>query len=261
MKGTPVTALTLRAMKAAREKIVCLTAYDALSGELAQEAGVDAVLVGDSLGNVIQGRATTLPVTLDDVCYHLRCVRRVVLGPQLVADLPFGSYGGSVAQAFESASRLMKDGAEAVKLEGAYLDEVRALVKAGIPVMGHLGFTPQSVHQLGGFRVQGKDDGETILAAAQALQDAGIYAVVLELIPGELAGRITATLEIPTIGIGAGPDCDGEIQVFHDITGLASREFRHTQWFVRGRDVLREGVAAYVRGVREGSFPTERNHV
>lgn len=248
-------------MRQEGKRIVFLTAYDQLSASLAQGAGVDAVLVGDSLGNVIQGHDTTLPVSLEDVCYHVRAVRRSLSTPLLVADMPFGSYGSSVAQAVDSGVALMKAGAEAVKLEGLYLDEIRALTKAGIPVMGHLGMTPQSVHVFGGFKVQGREHGEKLIEAARLLEDAGAFSMVLELIPAELAHQITEAVSIPTIGIGAGIHCSGEVQVFHDILGLNERAFRHTRHFLKGRELMASAVSAYVAEVRDGQFPTAENSV
>jgi 3-methyl-2-oxobutanoate hydroxymethyltransferase len=258
--GSRVSARDLAAYKRERRKIVCITAYDAVSGELAEEAGADVVLVGDSLGNVVLGEPTTHGVTLEAVAYHTRAVRRAVASPLLVADMPFGSYQSSPAQAVESAVALVRAGAEAVKLEGPYTEETRAIVKAGIPVLGHVGMTPQSVLAMGGFRVQGKGaDGQRVSDAACALEGAGACAVVLELVPAKLAAQITARLEIPTVGIGAGPECDGEIQVFHDVVGLGTHRLRHARRFAEGRTVLLDGLRAYVEAVRGGTFPTEEN--
>jgi 3-methyl-2-oxobutanoate hydroxymethyltransferase len=254
------TVRELAARKAGSKRIVCVTAYDAFSGSLAQEAGVDVVLVGDSLGNVVQGCPTTHGVTLADVCYHLRAVRRQVDGPMLVADLPFGTYQSSVAQAVDSAVELVRHGAEAVKLEGGFVEAVAAIARAGIPVWGHVGFTPQSVLAFGGFRVQGKGSGgEAVACQATALEEAGACAIVLELIPSRLAAEVTERASVPTIGIGAGPACDGEIQVFHDILGLGEREMRHSRAFVPGRKLLLDALREYVGDVREGRFPTEEN--
>jgi 3-methyl-2-oxobutanoate hydroxymethyltransferase len=256
-----ITAPMLRKMKQEGKRIVFLTAYDQLSASLAQAASVDAVLVGDSLGNVIQGHDTTLPVSLEDVCYHVRAVRRAISSPLLVADMPFGSYGSSVAQAVDSGVALMKAGAEAVKLEGLYLDEIRALVKAGIPVMGHLGMTPQSVHVFGGFKVQGREQGEKLIGAARLLEEAGAFSMVLELIPADLAARVTEAVTVPTIGIGAGLNCSGEVQVFHDILGLNERAFRHTRHFLNGREQMASAISDYVSQVRESQFPGPENSV
>lgn len=259
--GSKVTAPGLIRLKAKGQKIVSVTAYDVLSASLADEAGADFILVGDSLGNVILGLETTVTVTLDHIEHHVRAARAGCRTALLVADLPFGTYQGGVSDAVRSAVRLMKAGAEAVKLEGDYLDEVKALVKGGIPVMGHLGMTPQSVHAFGGFKVQGRDEhaGRTILDQALALQEAGVFAIVLELIPAELAEKISQQLEIPTIGIGAGAGCDGQIQVFHDIMGLNSEVFRHAKKYVEGRSLLLSALQQYAEEVRKSTFPDEEN--
>jgi 3-methyl-2-oxobutanoate hydroxymethyltransferase len=247
-------------MKAKGERIVCLTAYDFPTAAIADAVGVDLILVGDSLGNVVLGYENTLPVTLDEMEHHVRAARRGVKEALFVADMPFGSYGGSVAQCMDSAVRLMKAGAEAVKLEGPYVEEIRALVKAGIPVMGHVGMTPQSVNSFGGFRVQGKgEDANVVREAACCVQEAGAFAIVLELMPRELAATVTKSLEIPTIGIGAGPDCDGEIQVFHDVVGLSSEVFKHSRDFVGARSAMVEGLSQYASEVRARKFPADEN--
>lgn len=255
-----VTAPRLVQMRQKGEKIVCVTAYDFSSAQLAEEAGIDMVLVGDSLGNVIQGHSTTLPVELEDIGYHTRAVARGLSRPLLVADLPFGSYNISVEQAVESSIYLMKCNAEAVKLEGAYTDEIRAIVKAGIPVMGHVGFTPQSVNNFGGFRVQGKGEhAEEVLTMAKQIEDAGAFGIVLELIPGELAERITEALSIPTIGIGAGENCSGQVQVWHDVLGLAERQYKHAKFYMQGRVQMIEALKTYTQEVKQGEFPTGEN--
>lgn len=251
-----VTAPGLAAMKAKGEKIVCITAYDYPSGLICDRAGVDVVLVGDSLGNVIQGHKTTLPVTTEEVAYHVRATRNGVSRALLVADMPFGSYGGSVAQCVDSAVALMRAGGEAVKLEGPLLEEVKALVRIGIPVMGHLGLTPQSVHHFGGFKVQGRDEaGEALLESAIALEHAGAFALVLEVIPAALAARISQAISIPTIGIGAGVDCDGEIQVLHDVLGLFEFKPRHSKPFVDGLGLFTGALSEYATAVRAREFP------
>ncbi|HTQ11994.1 MAG TPA: 3-methyl-2-oxobutanoate hydroxymethyltransferase [Fimbriimonadaceae bacterium] len=255
-----VTAPKIRAMKQRSEPIVCITAYDAYFGRLMDEAGVDLVLVGDSLGNVLLGHETTIPVTLETMAHHTAATRRGVVRAMLCADLPFGSYQSSVSQCVDSAVTLMRAGAEGVKLEGEYFAEVAALVKAGIPVLGHLGMTPQSVNKFGGPRVQGKGGGgNALIDAAKNLEDAGAFGIVLELIPADLASDITAALSIPTIGIGAGPCCDGQIQVMHDILGLSDRQFKHARRFVDGEGMLLEGLRQYTRAVRGRAFPTEEN--
>src|SRR5258706_8455016 len=219
MKGNSglakVTLQTLRKMKADGRKVAMVTAYDASFARLVDEAGVDVILVGDSLGMVIQGGANTLPVTMEEMIYHCRSVARGTERAQVVGDMPFMSYQVSIEEGLRNAGRLVKEGgAEAVKLEGGadYAELTSRLVRIGIPVMGHIGLTPQSLHQMGGFKVQGRDDktAAKLVDDARALEQAGCYAIVLEGIPRELAGDITRTVECPTIGIGAGPDCDGQ---------------------------------------------------
>jgi 3-methyl-2-oxobutanoate hydroxymethyltransferase len=226
---------------------------------MVDQAGIDLLLVGDSLGNVIMGYQTTLPVTLDQVCHHVRAVAAGLQNALLVADLPFGSYQSSTAQAAESAVTLMKAGAEAVKLEGDYPDAIAAIAKAGIPVMGHVGFTPQSVHGFGGFKVQGRSNGDEILQTALRLDQAGAFSIVLELMPAQLAKQITEQVQALTIGIGAGIHCDGEVQVWHDILGLNSRPFKHARQFVNGRDLFTNALTEYAESVRNSTFPTEEN--
>jgi 3-methyl-2-oxobutanoate hydroxymethyltransferase len=255
-----VTAPGLRQMMEAGEKIVCITAYDYTSALLCDSAGVDVVLVGDSLGNVVQGHSTTVPVTLEEMVYHTRCVRRGLSSPLLVGDLPFGSYNVSVSQAVESAIALMKAGADAVKLEGDYTEEISAIVKAGIPVMGHVGFTPQSINEFGGHKVQGRgDSGDGVLKEALSIQEAGAFGVVLEMIPAEVATMITKKLEIPTIGIGAGAACDGQIQVWHDVFGLSARKLKHARWFAQGQDIFGTALSEYIASTKSGEFPTSEN--
>ncbi|MCW5937856.1 MAG: 3-methyl-2-oxobutanoate hydroxymethyltransferase [Fimbriimonadaceae bacterium] len=246
-------------MKEAGELIVCLTAYDEPGGSMAEEAGVDVVLVGDSAATTVHGHPTTLPITLEETLTHVRAVAKGVERALLVADLPFGSYGAGVAQAVESACELAKAGAQAVKFEGPLLEEVRAVVRIGLPVMGHLGMTPQSVNEFGGHKVQGRDGGEDILRAAKELEEAGAFAIVLELVPAELGRRISQEVKVPTIGIGAGPWCDGQIQVFHDVLGLGTRSFKHAKVYLEGRRLITEALAKYVAETRKGEFPTEEN--
>jgi 3-methyl-2-oxobutanoate hydroxymethyltransferase len=261
--ATKVTIHTLRQKKAAGEKLAMLTCYDATFARLLDDAGVDILLVGDSLGMVVQGHATTLPVTLDEMIYHTRAVVRGTRRAQIVGDLPFMSYQASMSEAMHSAGRLMKEGgAEAVKLEGGaqHAELVARLVAAGIPVMGHIGLTPQSYHQLGGFKVQGREQeaARRLVEDAQALERAGAYAVVLEGIPLELAGEITAAVSIPTIGIGAGAGCDGQVLVIYDMLGM-NEEFKPK--FVRRYENLsvriRTAVDEYVADVKSGAFPSE----
>jgi len=257
--------VTVRTIAAAREKgrrIAMVTCYDATFGRLVDESGIDVVLVGDSLGMVIQGLPNTLPVTLDEVIYHCRAVSRGVRRAHLVGDMPFGSYQPSPEEALRSATRLLKEGnVEAVKLEGGVemAETVAKLVSVGIPVMGHVGLTPQSVHAMGGFRVQGRDEDSAarIVDGARALQAAGAYSVVLEGMPSEVAERVTAAVSIPTIGIGAGPGCDGQVLVLHDLLGLPG-DF--TPRFVRRYEELglrsRAALSRYVEDVRGGAFPS-----
>jgi 3-methyl-2-oxobutanoate hydroxymethyltransferase len=257
-----MTAPLIRGMKAKGTKIVCLTAYDVMSGAIADAAGVDLILVGDSVGNVVLGYDTTLPVTLEAMVYHTAAARRGVSRALLVADMPFGSYQSSVSQAVDSAVALMRAGAEAVKLEGAYVDEIRAIVKAGIPVMGHVGMTPQSVNNFGGFRVQGKgDDARQVMDAAQAIDEAGVFGMVLELIPSSLSKEITANVSSPTIGIGGGLDCDGQIQVFHDVLGLGSFAPKHARRYCEGRELLIKAASQYTAEVRSKEFPGSEHSI
>lgn len=255
-----VTAPSLHRMFVQGERIVCLTAYDYPSALIAEAAGVDLVLVGDSMGNVVQGHDTTLPVELDEICYHVKMVRRGIQRALLVADLPFGSYNASTEQAVYSAVKLMKAGAGAVKLEGDYDEAIHAIVKAGIPVMGHVGFTPQSIHNFGGPKVQGRGERSKVIEkAAKSIEAAGAFGIVLELIPSELAAKITSELRIPTIGIGAGKECSGEIQVWHDIMGISDRQHKHTKFFVNARELMTEAATKYAQQVRDGEFPTSEN--
>ena len=258
-----VTIRTLKKMKDAGEKAVMVTAYDFTLARLFDDAGVDILLVGDSLGNVVQGHDSTLPVTVDHVVYHSAAVRRGARRAHLVADLPFMSYQVSLEEAVRNAGRLVAEGgAEAVKLEGGadYADVVRHIVRAGIPVMGHIGLTPQSVHKLGGYVVQGKTEEQAarLLEDALALQEAGIYALVLEAVPADVAARITAALEVPTIGIGAGAGCDGQVLVCYDLLGL-NPDFKpkFVKRYLEGHALVREAVEAFAAEVRSGAFPDD----
>ncbi len=255
-----VTLDTLRKMKQAGQRIASLTAYDYSFARLLEAAAVDVVLVGDSLGNVIQGQATTVPVTLDEMVYHTRCVARGLERALLLADLPFLSYQESPQQALRSAGRLMKEGlAHMVKLEGgaAMAPTVEFLVERGVPVCGHLGLTPQSVHQLGGYKVQGRGDAaaQRLRDDALALQQAGAALLVLEAVPRALAAQLTRDLAIPTIGIGAGVDCDGQVLVLQDALGMNPAPARFVRNFLKGHDDLGAALAAYVQAVKDGSFP------
>ncbi len=247
--------------KKGKEKIVCLTAYDYSSAIFADAAGVDVILVGDSLGNVIQGHSSTLSVTLEQMVYHTEIVARATQRALVVADMPFGSYQVSMGQAVDSAIQLMRAGAGAVKLEGPYYSEVQAILKAGIPVMAHIGMTPQSVHALGGFKVQGKteSEGDRLSAELQALQESGAFAVVLELIPSGLADRLTQETSMATIGIGAGPACDGQIQVFHDLLGITPHHLKHAKRYTEIGQTMQDAIATYVGEVKSSNFPTKDN--
>ena len=241
-------------------KIAMLTCYDASFAAVIEGAGVECLLVGDSLGMVLQGHDSTLPVTIEDMAYHTGCVARGSHTAFIIADLPFGSYQESREQAYRSAARLMAAGAHMVKLEGGaeFARSIGFLTRRGISVCGHLGLTPQSVHQLGGYRVQGKtaDAGDQLLADAIALQDAGAGMIVLEAIPAELARRVTAELHIPTIGIGAGPDCSGQVLVLHDMLDVfPGRKAKFVRNFMRDASSIADAVAGYVRAVKDGSFP------
>lgn len=256
----PVRAPDLVRLKREGQRVVAVTAYDYASGVMVDRAGVDVVLVGDSLATVILGHPTTLPATMDVMVHHTRAVARGVARALVVGDLPFLSCV-TVEDAVRNGGRLMQEGgAGAVKLEGATelaLAAVRALVAQGIPVLGHIGFTPQSVHVFGGHKVQGKDEeaARRLLMEARALQEAGVSAVVLELVPESLAARISLNLEIPTIGIGAGPGCDGQIQVFHDLVGLFTDHVpRHAARYARVGDVIGDAVGRYAADVRAGRF-------
>ncbi len=251
-----VTAPLVLGMKRQGVRISVVTAYDFVSGAIVDESGAEVALVGDSVGNVMLGYANTLPVSLDEMVHHTSATARGLRRALLVADMPFGSYQSSPAQAVDSAVRLVKAGAEAVKLEGTYVEAIGAIVRAGIPVMGHLGMTPQSVHRFGGHKVQGKAEAEQgLLDDAKALEDAGSFSMVLELVPALAAKRVTEAVSVPTIGIGAGPHCDGQVQVFHDLLGLSRSKFRHAKRYLEGFEVLLEGVRRYVCEVREGEFP------
>lgn len=261
-KQARVTVPAIRAMKAEGRKIAMVTAYDYMTGRLVDQAGVDIALVGDTLAMVVLGHETTLPVTVDEMLHHTRAVRRGVKRALVVGDLPFGSYQGSVAEAVHNAVRFLKEGgADAVKIEGGrrVAEAVRTMTAHGIPVMGHIGLTPQSIHQYGGFKVQGRGDAarQALLDDARALEEAGVFAIVLECVPASLAEEITATVAVPTIGIGAGPACDGQVLVIHDMLGLFG-DFRPR--FVKryaelGQAAL-EAISAYCREVRDGTFPT-----
>ncbi len=255
-----VRTTKLLEMKQAGERIVCITAYDYAMARLVDEAQIPVALVGDSLGNVVLGYDSTIPVTLDDMVRHTQAVVRGSERALIVADMPFMTYNVSVEDSLRNAARLMQEGgAQAVKLEGgtAVAEVVRRLTESGIPVMGHVGLTPQSVHQLGGYRVQGRTLGEArrLMDDALALEEAGAFAVVIESAPGELAKLVSSRLTIPTIGIGAGAGCDGQVQVIYDILGLSARQPRHAKQYARLNDVILAALQAYAAEVSDASFP------
>jgi 3-methyl-2-oxobutanoate hydroxymethyltransferase len=260
-----VTVPELRMRKGGGPSIAMVTAYDYTMARLMDEAGVDVVLVGDSLGMVFQGLSTTLPVTLDEICYHGRAVARGAVRAHVVGDLPFMSYQVSPAQAVESSGKLVKEGAfEAVKLEGGeeVAEHVRRIVRAGVPVMGHVGLQPQSVHALGGFKMQGRgmDAASKIVADARALEEAGAYAIVLEAIPPDVARQVTAAVGVPTIGIGAGPGCDGQVLVCTDLLGMSRGHApKFAKRFAEVGDAIVNAAAEYVAEVRTGAFPASEH--
>ena len=255
----------LRAMKERGEKIPMLTAYDFPTAKLIDQAGVPIILVGDSLGMVVLGYDSTVPVTLNDIIHHAKAVARGAQRAIIVADMPFGSYQVSIDEAMRNAVRLMQEtGCTAVKLEGgaAVAPLVERLTTAGIPVMAHVGLTPQSVNQLGGYKLQAKTPAAAakLLSDARALQDAGAFAVVLETVPAKVAKCVTERLTVPTIGIGAGPYCDGQVQVLHDFLGLFN-EFvpRHAKQFAKVGETITDAVKTYIADVQRGTFPTAKN--
>ncbi|WP_447973439.1 3-methyl-2-oxobutanoate hydroxymethyltransferase [Nitrospira sp. Kam-Ns4a] len=244
------------------KKLTLVTAYDALFARIVEQAGIEAILVGDSLGVVVQGKKDTLSVTMEEMLYHTRLVAAAVERALVIADMPFLSYQVSVEEAVRNAGRFLQAGAAAVKLEGgaAVVDRVAALTRFGIPVMGHLGMTPQAVHRLGGYKLQGKDreQAEVLVEDAKALEAAGAFAVVLEAIPAELARRITETLTIPTIGIGAGPHCDGQVLVLYDLLGLFD-EFvpKFVKPYARLKAEALQALRRYREEVEQGKYPTD----
>lgn len=251
--------------KAEGDKLALLTAYDYSSAKLVDSCGVDGILVGDSLGMVCLGYKDTLPVTIEDMIYHIKSVARGVKNALIIGDMPFMSYQASIYEAVHNAGRLIQEGgAETVKLEGGarVVRQIRAIVKAQIPVMGHLGLTPQSVKVFGGFKVQGRDEdaAQLLVDDAKRLEDAGVFSIVLECIPAEVAARITEAVTVPTIGIGAGAACDGQILVFHDMLGIYSDVCpKHAKVFADAGAVIRQGVSAYIDEVKNSTFPTKEN--
>jgi 3-methyl-2-oxobutanoate hydroxymethyltransferase len=263
--GPKVTVPELARMKALGQKIAMITAYDATFARLVDLAGVDMILVGDSVGMVVQGEANTIPVALDDMVYHVRLVARAKPRALIVGDLPFGSYQVSPQQAVESSIRLMKEGAECVKLEGGVVmaETIQTLTRVDIPVMGHIGLTPQSFHRMGGHKVQGRTSGseaggrERLLEDAHAVEQAGACAMVIEGVPLDLAAEITKKVSIPTIGIGAGPSCDGQVLVLHDVLGLSDMTLKFTKHYANLRAAAIDATVSYVREVRDGTWPDD----
>ena len=265
MTNDKITSATIKEMKNQGEKIVALTAWDFASAKTVESAGVEIVLVGDSLSMTIRGDSNTLKITLEDMIYHTRMVSKACERALVVADMPFMSYQVSAEQAVANAGRFLKEGdAQAVKIEGGakMADTVKKVTGAGIPVMGHIGLTPQSIHQLGGFKVQGKalDPARDVLADAKALEEAGVFSVVLECVPATLATYITERINIPTIGIGAGAGCDGQVQVTADIFGLKSGDVpKHAKKYIDLSRLMTEAVEQYAEEVRGKVFPA-KNH-
>jgi 3-methyl-2-oxobutanoate hydroxymethyltransferase len=262
-----LTRLSIKALQKLRddgEKIAMLTCYDASFAAMLDAAGLDSLLIGDSLGMVLQGHDTTLPVTLADMTYHTGCVARGSKRSFLIADMPFGTYQESPQQAFRGAAELMAAGAQMVKLEGGaeFADTIRFLAQRGVPVCGHLGLTPQSVHQFGGYRVQGKgeDAEQKLIEDAVELEAAGAGLIVLEAIPAKLGEQVTQRLRIPTIGIGAGPGCSGQVLVLHDMLDVfPGKKARFVRNFMKGASGIADAAERYVRAVRDGSFPAEEH--
>lgn len=257
-----ITINQIKEMKSRKEKIVMLTAYDYSTAKLVDESGIPLILVGDSLGMVLLGYESTIPVTMDEMIHHTKAVVRGTKQALVVGDMPFMTYHTSVSDALRNAARFIQEGgAQAVKLEGGVTvaETVKRIVECGIPVMGHIGLTPQSIHQLGGYKVRGKtpEIAEQLLKDAKALEQAGAFAIVLELVPAPLSKLITQKLIIPTIGIGAGPDCDGQVQVISDLLGLFS-DFvpRHAKQYAKLAGLIRTALADYIAEVKMGKFPT-----
>jgi 3-methyl-2-oxobutanoate hydroxymethyltransferase len=262
---SPVTTASLKEMKYNGQRIVMLTAYDYPSAKLADEAGVDMILVGDSLGMVVLGYESTLPVTLDDMIHHTKAVTRGAKRAFVVTDMPFLTYHGTIEEALRNAGRIMQEGlAKAVKIEGGaeLAPLIRRCTQAGIPVVGHIGLTPQSVHQLGGYKVQGKtpEAAQKLLDDALALEEAGAFALVMECVPKQLAELISRKLSIPTIGIGAGAECDGQVLVYHDILSYGGdRVPKFVKTYTDAGSSIRQAIAQYADEVRRGAFPAKEH--
>lgn len=262
----PLNIVKMKKMKQEGNPITMITAYDYPSAKLAEEAGIDVLLVGDSLGNVVLGYDSTIPVTTDDIVYHTRAVARGAQHTFIVADLPFMTYHGSIDETLKTVRRIMQEGgAHAVKMEGGpeIAPTVRKIVEAGVPVLGHIGLTPQSVNQIGGYRIQGKDerDARRLLEEAKALESAGVFGIVLELVTEEVAAAITEQISVPTIGIGAGRKVDGQVLVFHDVLKYGS-EYREKRFVKTYADIgaqIRTGISEYVNEVKSKAFPEEKH--
>lgn len=257
-----ITISTLEKMKAAEEKFVCITAYDATFARIISEAGAETILVGDSLGMVLQGHDSTIPVSIEHMAYHTECVSRGAPDSLVIADMPFMTYANP-EQAMTNATRLMQAGAQMVKMEGGtWLSEtISMLVERGIPVCAHLGLTPQSVNTFGGFKVQGRTpkEAKSILADSVEIKDAGASLLVLECVPAELGSDISDKLDIPVIGIGAGPGTDAQVLVMHDLLGLSGHTARFVQNFMEGQSTIQDGLAAFVQAVKSGKYPKEEH--
>ena len=259
-----ITTETLRKMKLNREKITMLTAYDYTTAKMVDEGGVDVILVGDSAANVMAGFETTLPITLDQMIYHTQSVTRAVRRALVVADLPFGTYQSNAYKALDSAVRMMKEGgASAIKMEGGIeiADSVKKIISAGIPVVGHLGLTPQSVHQFGGYglRAKGEEEAEKLWEDAKLLEKLGCFALVLEKIPSELARKVSEKLSIPTIGIGAGVGCDGQVLVYQDMVGMNNGVLpKFVRKYIDLHSKITDAISEYVKDVKEMNFPNEK---
>ncbi|MCX8027221.1 MAG: 3-methyl-2-oxobutanoate hydroxymethyltransferase [Thermodesulfovibrionales bacterium] len=260
-----VSAVDIIQKKKSKEKITVITAYDYPFAKIVEESGIEVILVGDSLSMVVQGNDNTLPVTMDEMIYHVKMVTRATKKAMVIGDMPYMSYQVSVEQCLTNAGRYLKEaGANAIKLEGGneVVDLVKALVKAEIPVMAHIGLTPQAIHRMGGYKVQGKteESANKLFDDARRLEDAGAFCIVLEAIPSDLAHKITSSLEIPTIGIGAGPHCDGQVLVLHDVIGLFDRFVpRFVKTYTNIKEPIISALKQYKKEVEEGSFPSEEH--
>ncbi|MFC1767645.1 3-methyl-2-oxobutanoate hydroxymethyltransferase [Candidatus Margulisiibacteriota bacterium] len=258
-----MTTRKLKEMKKAGNRIAVLTAYDYPTAKILDAAGVDVILVGDSLGNAVLGYENTLPVTMEEMIHHTKAVVRGVKSSMVVADMPFMSYQLSEEEMLKNASRFIKEaGADAVKVEGdAYLDRIKKIIDAGIPVMGHIGFTPQSVKQIGGYRVQGRSENEKkeLLGSAKKLEKAGVFSLVLEMVPEDTAKNITESISIPTIGCGAGRYCDGQVLVYHDLVGLTNGDMpKFAKKYIDLNKDITKAVSSYMKDVKAGSFPAKK---